>query len=90
MIMQSEREQRAQEQYLLRATFFYNRLNTEGYFAFVERVKQFIRAEGERLDWTKRSEWNISEGAWSTIGKACIPPALVFAHPKMLKINSVF
>lgn len=88
--MREERKQMAREQYLLRATFFYNRLNTEGYFSLAARVKQFVSAEGERLDWAKRTEWNISESAWEAIGSLGITPALVFAHPKTLKINSEF
>lgn len=80
----------AKEQYLLKSTFFYNRLNTNGYFSLFFKVKKFIKVEGERLDWSKRSELNISEEAWKIIESSGISPALVFVHPKVLKLNPIF
>ena len=78
------------ESYLLKSTFFYNRLNTNGYFALFMKVKQFVKIEGDKLDWSKRSEWNISEEAWNIIQQSEISPALVFVHPKVLKLNLSF
>lgn len=79
-----------QEQYLLRSTFFYNRLNTNGYFSLFMKVKKFVSIEGDKLDWSKRSEWDINEDAWEILQKSKISPALVFVHPKVLKLNPTF
>lgn len=80
----------AKEQYLLKSTFFYNRLTTNGYFTLFLKVKKFVRVEGDKLDWSKRNEWNISEDAWNIIEESGISPALVFVHPKVLKLNPTF
>lgn len=80
----------AKEQYLLKSTFFYNRLNTNGYFSLFLKVKKFVKVEGDKLDWSKRNEWNISEDAWDILQKSGIAPALVFVHPKVLKLNPSF
>lgn len=80
----------AKEQYLLKSTFFYNRLTTNGYFTLFLKVKKFVRVEGDKLDWSKRNEWNISEDAWDIIEESGISPALVFVHPKVLKLNPTF
>lgn len=78
------------ESYLLKSTFFYNRLNTNGYFSLFMKVKKFVKIEGDKLDWSKRTEWNISEDAWDIIQESGISPALVFVHPKVLKLNPSF
>ncbi len=78
------------ESYLLKSTFFYNRLNTNGYFSLFVKVKKFVTIEGDKLDWSKRAEWNVSEDAWSIIQKCGISPAVVFVHPKVLKLNPSF
>lgn len=78
------------ESYLLKSTFFYNRLTTNGYFSLFMKVKKFVKIEGNRLDWQGRAEWNISEEAWEAIADSGIAPALVFAHPKVLKLNPTF
>lgn len=44
------------ESYLLKSTFFYNRLNTNGYFSLFIKVKQFVKVEGDKLEWSKREE----------------------------------
>ncbi|MCM1297551.1 MAG: XcyI family restriction endonuclease [Muribaculaceae bacterium] len=78
------------ESYLLKSTFFYNRLSTNGYFSLFVKVKKFVKVEGDKLDWAKREEWNISEDAWNIIKENGISPALVFVHPKVLKLNPSF
>lgn len=78
------------ESYLLKSTFFYNRLNTNGYFSLFMKVKKYVKIEGDKLDWSKRAEWNISEDAWNIIQESGISPALVFIHPKVLKLNPSF
>ncbi len=78
------------ESYLLKSTFFYNRLNTNGYFSLFMKVKTFVKIEGDKLDWSKRAEWSISEDAWDIIQENGISPALVFVHPKVLKLNPSF
>ena len=83
-------ESAVKESYLLKSTFFYNRLNTNGYFSLFMKVKKFVKIEGDKLDWSKRTEWNISEDAWDIIRERGISPALVFVHPKVLKLNPCF
>ena len=83
-------ESAVKESYLLKSTFFYNRLNTNGYFSLFMKVKKFVKIEGDKLDWSKRTEWNISEDAWDIIRERGISPALVFVHPKVLKSNPCF
>lgn len=78
------------ESYLLKSTFFYNRLNINGYFSLFMKVKKFVKIEGDKLDWSKRAEWNISEDAWNIIQESGISPALVFIHPKVLKLYPSF
>lgn len=78
------------ESYLLKSTFFYNRLNINGYFSLFMKVKKFVKIEGDKLDWSKRAEWNISEDAWNIIQESGISPALVFIHPKVLKLYPGF
>lgn len=78
------------ESYLLRSTFFYNRLDTNGYFSLFMKVKKFVRIEGDKLDWSERNDWNISEDSWEIIRNNGISPALVFIHPKVLKLNPTF
>lgn len=80
----------AKEQYLLRATFFYNRLSINGYFSLFLKVKKFVDAEGAKLDWSKREDWNIDKNAWAMIGEIGISPAMVFVHPKVLRLNPSF
>lgn len=78
------------ESYLLKSTFFYNRLNTNGYFTLFMKIKKFVKVEGSKLNWDKRNEWSISEEAWNIIHESGISPALVFVHPKVLKLYPIF
>lgn len=72
------------EQYLLKSTFFYNKLKANGYFELFMQVQKFSRVEGKNLNWEKRASWNISEDAWSILENNSIAPELVFVHPKVL------
>ena len=75
------------ESYLLRSTFTYNRLRSEGYFELFMKISKFARVEGSKLNWDSRSEWNISEEAWGILQTNKIAPMLVFLHPKVLQLN---
>ena len=75
------------ESYLLRSTFFYNRLLNEGYFNLYLSIKKYARIEGANLDWSNRGDWHISEEAWNMVCKNEIQPMLIFAHPKILQLN---
>lgn len=66
----------AREQYLLRSTFFYNQLSTQGYFVLFARVKRFVKVEGAHLDWSSRLDWRIGDAAWAAVAALGIPPAL--------------
>ncbi|MBQ9190142.1 MAG: XcyI family restriction endonuclease [Bacteroidaceae bacterium] len=78
------------EQYLLRSTFFYNRLRSEGFFNLFMQVQKYLKAEGNRLEWTNRGEWGVSEDAWQLIQGTNIPVALLFMHPKVLTTSPEF
>lgn len=74
----------SKEQYLLKSTFVYNRLRSEGYFKLFFQVQKFLKSEEQHLDWNDRKEWGISEEAWKNIQVTDISPALIFLHPKVL------
>lgn len=78
------------ESYMLRSTFFYNRLRSEGYFDLFMQLQSFSSLEGSKLDWSKRKEWKISNEAWAMLQNASIPPEMVFVHPKTLQLNPSF
>ncbi|MDY6437643.1 MAG: XcyI family restriction endonuclease [Prevotella sp.] len=78
------------ESYLLRSTFTYNKLRSEGYFDLFMKLSKFARVEGPKLNWDSRSEWNVSEEAWNILQSNKIAPMLVFIHPKVLQLNPSF
>ena len=78
------------ESYLLKSTFFYDKLRSNGYFDLFLQVQALCGLEGATLNWEQREQWNISETAWKTIEKSSISPMLVFIHPKILKLNPHF
>lgn len=78
------------ESYLLKSTFFYNKLKTNGYFNLFMDVQKMSDIEGTLLNWNQRDKWKISESAWKTITKNNTNPMLVFVHPKILKLNPYF
>lgn len=75
------------ENYLLRSTFFYKSLCSEGYFALFAQLKKYSKIEGGKLNWNNRNEWHIGEDAWKTIADNGISPILIFLHPKVLQLN---
>lgn len=78
------------EQYLLKSTFFFNKLKLHGYFDLFMKVQKLDQVEGRRLDWSKREQWSISKDAWDALAANEVPPMLVFAHPKILKMYPAF
>ncbi len=78
------------ESYLLKSTFFYNRLRTEGYFGLFVQVKKHAKIEGPKLGWRDRTLFHISDEAWEIVEKNDIMPMLVFVHPKVLQLNPHF
>ena len=78
------------EQYVLKSTFFYNKLSSLGYFDLFEQMQKYSRVEGPSLDWSNRQDWRISDDAWNTIEEAGLAPSIAFAHPKVIKLNPTF
>lgn len=78
------------ESYLLKSTFFYNRLLTEGYFSLLAQIKKYAKVEGRAIPWKNLEGWHISQEAWSIITGNDIQPLLVFVHPKVLQLNPQF
>lgn len=78
------------ESYLLKSTFFYNKLKANGYFELFMDVQKLSSIEGATLNWNQRDKWKISASAWDVLTKSNIDPMLVFAHPKILQLNPSF
>ena len=78
------------ESYLLKSTFFYDKLRANGYFELFLQVQELCRLEGASLNWGQREQWKISESAWIVLQKSGVSPMLVFVHPKVLKLNPQF
>ena len=74
------------ESYLLKSTFFYGKLRERGYFDLFLKIQKFIKVEGKKLNWDHRGDWNISESSWEKLIDNKIDPAMVFIHPKVLKL----
>lgn len=78
------------ESYLLKSTFFFNKLRSCGYFDMFVKIQALSKVEGDKLDWSKRAEWNIRESSWKILEKCHIDPMLMFIHPKVLQLNPTF
>ena len=78
------------ESYLLKSTFFYSKLKSNGYFDLFMDVQKLSSIEGASLNWNQRDKWKISASAWDTLAKNSIDPMLVFLHPKILQLNPAF
>ena len=78
------------ESYILKSTFFYNKLKSNGYFELFMKVQNMAQLEGATLNWEQRDKWNISAAAWAILAKNNIDPMLVFMHPKIFQINPTF
>ncbi|MBQ6676091.1 MAG: XcyI family restriction endonuclease [Ruminococcus sp.] len=78
------------ESYILKSTFFYNKLKSNGYFELFMKVQNMAQLEGATLNWEQRDKWNISAAAWTILAKNKIDPMLVFLHPKVFQINPTF
>ena len=75
------------ESYVLRSTFFYQRLMNDGFFDLFTQIEKLAKLEGGTLDWGDKEKWGISADAWEIVNNSDIPPMLVFAHPKVLRLN---
>lgn len=74
------------ESYLLKSTFFYSKLKSNGYFELFINMQKLASLEGNSLDWTCKADWNVSESAWEVLKHNNIDPMLIFVHPKMLQL----
>lgn len=75
------------ESYLLKSTFFYSKLKTNGYFDLFMNMQKLASLEGATLDWEHRDEWAISDSAWEVLERNGIDPMLIFMHPKIIQLN---
>lgn len=78
------------ESYLLKSTFFYSKLKTNGYFELFADIEKMSLIDGATLNWSQRDKWKISVSAWDVLEKSNIEPMLVFVHPKVLQLNPSF
>lgn len=74
-----------QENYLLKATFFFKKLADLEFIGIVERVKDIAQSHNGHLAWDKRAELGIAEDAWQELLKHKVNPVRVFVHPNILK-----
>lgn len=74
-----------QENYLLKATFFFKKLADLEFIGVVEKVKEIADSHGAAISWDKRTELGIAEEAWNEIAQHKVNPIRVFAHPNILK-----
>lgn len=78
------------ESYLLKSTFFYSKLKTNGYFELFTDIERMSQIEGATLNWAQRDKWKISASAWEVLEKSNIDPMLIFVHPKVMQLNPSF
>ena len=78
------------EQYVLKSTFFYNKLNSLGYFELFREIQRYAQIEGASLNWEHRGDRGISDDAWNIIIESNISPVIVFAHPKVITLKPSF
>lgn len=65
-------------------------LTALGYFDLFAKVHKIAEQQAIAFDWDDRENWGIQAGAWDAVAKREFPPALVFAHPKMLSMHPEF
>jgi hypothetical protein len=70
--------------YRLRSTFFYRKLYELGFNSFLDEINKLIELS-DNFSWETRSNWGISETAWSLLEQSNIPKIAVFAHPRVLQ-----
>lgn len=62
------------ESYLLKSTFFYNKLKANGYFDLFMDIQKMADIEGKSLNWGQRDKWKISVSAWDVLAQSDIDP----------------
>ncbi|HWR42279.1 XcyI family restriction endonuclease [Sporomusa sp.] len=78
------------ESYVLKSTFFYNKLNSLGFFDLFQDIKKISEDNSSAFGWEQRGEWGISEEAWEKVNAYGLDPILVFAHPNIVRIQPQF
>lgn len=78
------------EQYVLKSTFFYDKLRSLGYFDLFNEIQKYAQIEGASLDWEHKGDWGISDDAWNILKENGISPVIVFAHPKVIRLKPTF
>lgn len=75
------------EQYKLRASFFYERLDALGFTHLHARVKKISCDHKSSISWSKYTKFGISKNAWKTVEDTKLDPALFFIHPNIIEIE---
>jgi hypothetical protein len=75
------------EQYQLRASFFYERLDFLGFPNLNKRVSKIASDHKSAISWASYKKLGISVKAWESVEKTEIEPALFFIHPNIIKID---
>jgi hypothetical protein len=69
------------EQYQLKSTFFAEKLDSLGFFSFINKIKKIIDDSGDTYNWDDRAQWGIDEDVWNKIQSSALDPLQVFCHP---------
>ncbi len=77
------------EQYLLKSVYVRRKIRTDDYYNVFRDVK-LLAQSGFEYDWEDRSEWGISDKAWSVVEQSELDPLLTFCHPVILKTDPRF
>lgn len=76
--------------YLLKATFFLQKLQSLGFFKLYNDVEKIAKEHKHAYSWKERKNWGIEETSWKTIDEIKIDPMLIFVHPNILKVYPSF
>lgn len=75
-----------QENYLLKATFFFRKLSELHYVGIDQRVIDIAKKHKNEISWSSRNNLGINDEAWNEVKKNGVEPIRIFAHPTILKI----
>lgn len=72
-----------EEEYLLKASWVYNKIQELGFFGFEEEIKVLIN-NSSNYEWDGSIGWGISNSSKNFVTKQRIPLIQIFCHPKIL------
>jgi len=76
-------QQALEEEYLMKASWVYNKIHELGFYGFEEEIKVLID-NSSNYDWKNSSNWEISNSSRDFVIKSNLPLIQIFCHPKVL------